>query len=280
MARRRMISQEMIYDEEFNSLSIESQNLFIRMLAVSDDFGVVPASTYTLKALINAPDKVVKNLTTYLDEIISKELGFVFPYNGKNWFMFKPSSFETYNSYVLGKRTKSEYLREDKEVMLSENFQEILRNSSVPESRSIERVKNKIKDIRLKNKIKEYTESFEIFWNAYPRKEAKGKALQSFETINPDVILLDIMLKSLELYKKSDQWLKDNGQYIPHPTTWLNQRRWDDKPTIGNFNNGTNKTDQPRGTIDFNKYNNELSSARGEGTSLVPKGDIRRLGQH
>ena len=28
------------------------------------------------------------------------------------------------------------------------------------------------------------------------------------------------------------QWTKEGGQYIPNPTTWLNQGRWDDKTEI------------------------------------------------
>ena len=39
---------------------------------------------------------------------------------------------------------------------------------------------------------------------------------------------IDVVLKSLSLFKVSDEWKKDNGKYIPHPSTWLNQRRWED----------------------------------------------------
>ena len=44
------------------------------------------------------------------------------------------------------------------------------------------------------------------------------------------------MLSAIDTQKKSDQWKKDNGQFIPNPTTWLNQRRWEDelpKPSGG-----------------------------------------------
>jgi hypothetical protein len=44
------------------------------------------------------------------------------------------------------------------------------------------------------------------------------------------------MVNIIETHKKSSQWQKENGQYIPNPATWLNQRRWDDelnmKPTV------------------------------------------------
>ena len=29
---------------------------------------------------------------------------------------------------------------------------------------------------------------------------------------------------------KSDQWTKDGSAFVPHPTTWLNQKRWEDDP--------------------------------------------------
>ena len=40
------------------------------------------------------------------------------------------------------------------------------------------------------------------------------------------------MMNSLEQFKGSEDWLKEKGQYIPYPTSWLNQKRWEDeKPT-------------------------------------------------
>ena len=33
----------------------------------------------------------------------------------------------------------------------------------------------------------------------------------------------------LSFLRKSDQWTKDNGQFIPNPQTWIDQARWDDE---------------------------------------------------
>ena len=71
-----------------------------------------------------------------------------------------------------------------------------------------------------------YTSSFNEFWEIYPRKVGKKKALQEWHKINHDDGLLTRILESLEKQKKSKQW--DNKQFIPHPATWLNQERWDD----------------------------------------------------
>lgn len=69
-------------------------------------------------------------------------------------------------------------------------------------------------------------EAFEKFWSAYPRKEGKQKAKAAFEKVN---VPLDVLLNAIEQQKESAQWSKDNGQFIPHPTTWLNGKRWEDE---------------------------------------------------
>lgn len=73
---------------------------------------------------------------------------------------------------------------------------------------------------------------FNRFWMAYPRHVGKAVALKSFEKINPDEVTLTAMLNALEWQKRTPQWVKDNGQYIPHPSTWLNQRRWEDERPV------------------------------------------------
>ena len=79
---------------------------------------------------------------------------------------------------------------------------------------------------------------FERFWNAYPRHTAKANAVKAFKKLEPDEALIDTMLKAIEVQKKSEQWQRDNGQYIPHPSTWLNQRRWEDEMEVKQKNDG------------------------------------------
>ena len=75
--------------------------------------------------------------------------------------------------------------------------------------------------------VKESKEDdFDTFWRAYPRKVNKQGAAKAFEKVDVSV---DILVRSVENHKRSAQWLKNNGEYIPHPTTWLNQRRWEEE---------------------------------------------------
>lgn len=70
---------------------------------------------------------------------------------------------------------------------------------------------------------------FDEFWKAYPRKVGKDAARKAFAKRKPTRELLDQMLAAIEKQKKGDQWQRERGKYIPHPTTWLNQGRWEDE---------------------------------------------------
>ena len=68
--------------------------------------------------------------------------------------------------------------------------------------------------------------AFDAFWSAYPKKTGKEAARKSFARAKADI---GTMLSALEVQKQSEQWTKNNGQFIPNPTTWLNQGRWEDE---------------------------------------------------
>ncbi len=72
-------------------------------------------------------------------------------------------------------------------------------------------------------------EHFEAFWKAYPRKAKKPAAMKAFVALKPDAELLEQMLAAIAKARESSEWLESGGKYIPHPTTWLNNRRWEDE---------------------------------------------------
>lgn len=71
-------------------------------------------------------------------------------------------------------------------------------------------------------------EGFEEFWKIYPKKVAKGDARKAWiqtSKIRPPIADL---LKAVYAARASKGWLKDAGEFIPYPATWLRQERWDD----------------------------------------------------
>lgn len=69
---------------------------------------------------------------------------------------------------------------------------------------------------------------FDAFWAAYPNKKAKQTALRAWKKIKPNAALFEKIMKAVELQKHSEDWLKENGRFIPHPASWLNGGRWED----------------------------------------------------
>ena len=65
---------------------------------------------------------------------------------------------------------------------------------------------------------------FDHFYSIYPRKISKKKAESAFLRLSHKEIdaIFDCLPKHLE------SWDKRQKQFIPHPSTWLNSRRWED----------------------------------------------------
>lgn len=70
-------------------------------------------------------------------------------------------------------------------------------------------------------------EAFEKFWAMYPKKMGRKPAEASWRKVKPEDY--DKVMRALTRHRKSEQWTKNNGQFIPNATTWLNQERWDDE---------------------------------------------------
>ena len=68
-------------------------------------------------------------------------------------------------------------------------------------------------------------EAFDQFWAAYPKKVGKEAARRAFLKVK---VPTDTLTAAISAQKRSTQWTKDNGRYIPNPATWLNQGRWED----------------------------------------------------
>lgn len=88
--------------------------------------------------------------------------------------------------------------------------------------------KDKDTDKEKKNTPKGADVLFDKFWTAYPKKDAKAPARRAFAKLNADEALVDRMLQALSWQTKRADWIKEGGQYIPLPATWLNAARWED----------------------------------------------------
>jgi hypothetical protein len=73
---------------------------------------------------------------------------------------------------------------------------------------------------------------FDLFWSTFPRKIGKGAAELAWKKIKPDATLQARIIQAVKAQCKSEQWRRDGGQFIPHPATWLNGKRWEDEVEV------------------------------------------------
>jgi hypothetical protein len=90
--------------------------------------------------------------------------------------------------------------------------------------------KEKEKD-NTKKGVSKGEEDFEKWWLVYPRKVGKVEAKKAFAraTANNATLTVERLVEAVWQQRKSPDWLKEDGRYIPHPSTWLNQGRWEDE---------------------------------------------------
>jgi len=97
----------------------------------------------------------------------------------------------------------------------------------------------KRKEMERKEKESKYTLSYqsaiadererewEKVWSAFPKKidEIKSKKLFLEHTVSAQKII-----DSLTDWSATDEWTRDNGRWIPLPTTWLGRAGWNEQP--------------------------------------------------
>lgn len=137
---------------------------------------------------------------------------------------------------------KHRELKEQKQKALQCNEQVTISNIEIEE----EQEQNKEQETKQELEIKEEQELkpiepngvdivtteeqlFNEFWSAYPKKVNKKGSFTAFKKIKNLKSEMPLIMEALERFKKSKQWLSSNGQFIPNPTTFINQERWKDE---------------------------------------------------
>jgi len=70
---------------------------------------------------------------------------------------------------------------------------------------------------------------FDLFWRTYPKKVQKQAAIRAWKKLGPNDLLQGMIFRDVQDKAQSDQWLKEDRQFCPHPASYLNGRRWEDE---------------------------------------------------
>jgi len=79
------------------------------------------------------------------------------------------------------------------------------------------------KDTKANTKEELYSKEFEFFWKIYPRKIGKYGAAKVYKTASKKHTH-KLIYKSVEIFAKNNKMTEE--RFIPHCTTWLNQKRF------------------------------------------------------
>ena len=219
----RIIKESICTSENIDALSAFEETFFIRLIVNCDDYGRMDARPKLLASKLY-PLRDIKpyQMENCLATLHEKGLITLYTVGDHEYLQMK-----TWEKHQQIRAHKSKYPSPDEGIckqMISDDIK-CPRNP-------IQSNTNPIQSESESNgtSANECAKLFDQFWKAYPRKESKPTAKKAFEKIKPDEELLQKMLAAIERFKKTDQWQEDGGRFIPHPSTWLNQRRWEDEP--------------------------------------------------
>ena len=117
---------------------------------------------------------------------------------------------------------------EEKEEVIETDMKTDKNFDKEADKKAKELQKKKEKEAHLK-------EMFDMFWAKYPKKQSKKRAFISFKNIKKlNDTLFNEILESVDRFKKTDNWQKDNGLYVPMASTFLNGERWKDEVKVTN----------------------------------------------
>lgn len=214
IAQKRMFDKTITNSDKFLEMPDSTQNLYFHLNMEADDDGFVD----NWKSIMRMTGKKEDDLKL----LVAKS--FIIPFESgiiviKHWRI---------NNYLRKDRYNiTKYIDEKNQLSIKENGEYILENEvlGIP---VVDTEKNRIEENSIeKNNI--YTQMFEEFYSEYPKKKEKSKVQEWFLKKKPKQELFEEILSALKKQKQSKDWTKNNGQYIPYPRTWLNNKRWEDE---------------------------------------------------
>lgn len=212
----RIIKESVCTSDSIDQLGWFEEVLFYRLIVNCDDFGRFDGRTAVIKnRLFPLKDNLtLKNVEMAINKLA--RVGLITPYeHGGKPFLFLP----TWNEHQCVRAKKSRFPEPESICMQTKSDESECSRNPIQSNPNPNPNPNP-------NARKAREADFDRFWSAYPRKEGKQKAISAFEKVTVSV---QTLLDAIERQKKSAQWNKDSGQFIPHPATWLNGKRWEDQ---------------------------------------------------
>jgi hypothetical protein len=201
----------------FDGISSDAEVLFIRLIMKADDYGCFHGDARIVESICY-PLGAKNNIAKSLEELDKRELLAFYHHAGRRYLTITN----------FGQRLRHT-TRKFPDPSISDGLQF---GGNLPQSAATcGQVRLEVEVEEKRNEVETKSSprgdaGFDEFWKAYPRKVGKGAALASWRKVKPPI---NPVLSAIQKARQSPDWLKDRGAFIPHPSTWLNQSRWEDE---------------------------------------------------
>ena len=212
----RIIREAILSSEKMALLGWPEEVFYRRLQSIVDDYGRYEANPQLLRSKcypLQVDDVRVADITRWMAACQKAGLLLIYAVHGKQYLEV--------TNFGQQQRTPSKFPASPPDADVC---------NQLPASAHLDVSVSGVVSEVVKTPAPDIAGMFAEFWKAYPKKKSKDDALKAFTKRKPTRELLDAMLKALAWQCKTDAWLKDKGQFIPYPATWLNDGAWQDEP--------------------------------------------------
>ena len=219
MAERRMFAKTIVDSDAFLDMPVSSQNLYFHLSMRADDDG-----------FLNNPKKIQRMVNASDDDLrVLASKAFIIPFESgviviKHWRMSNYLRIDRYKPTVYQDEYSRLTIKENGAYSLDHGNQ--LATVGIPNGNQLATQvmlgKDSIDNTSSATPPKpEQDESFKTFYDAYPRKEARGQALKAYKAAIRKGISAEAILDRLLVYKARLEKAGTERQFIRLPSTFL-----------------------------------------------------------
>lgn len=246
MADRRMLHKKVVESDPFYGLSEGAQSIYMHLTINADEDGFVNNARSIADRFKAGQKKLL--------ELVSKRFVLKFGdiYVIKHWRIgnslkndrTKPPTYPTIAAsiWVKPNRAYTDHPVEGCKTLLELKTGIQLESKRNPDGIQMESQQKGTEQNRIEPNRNEPNRTepkrspemdFEQIWMEYP-EERRGSMQTAYEAFRMEITSeddADTALTNLSLWKQSEQWNKDCGQYVPYLNNWLERGIWNSKPT-------------------------------------------------
>lgn len=226
----RIIKETIIISESLTAISAEAERFFWRLVVKADDFGLYYGDPRILASLC-FPQKPPseQKIRSWLNELVREDMvgTYTAPEDGKkylkllNWGKCQQTRAKS-SKYPEPSSFDSKCKQANGNQMLANAPVNVNENENGNDNENEKRA----------HSGRGAADGFDRFWASYPRRVGKKDAVAVWKKISPDDALVDRIVAGVERWKRSEQWTKDEGRFIPYPATFLRGERWNESDSV------------------------------------------------